>query len=120
LEILDAAASAALIEHRLVKAGKLPVVEIFAPDALECAVNAGDGLARRLTNVVRCAMVEAADRGAEVVLMDHVIAALRAREMKTATPRMSAALSISEDIGTQEKLRVEHRTFFARVLDWFP
>jgi hypothetical protein len=62
-------------------------------------------------------MVEAADRGAEVVLMGHVIAALRAR---TATPKVPAAPPISEDIGTQEKLRVEHRTFFARVLDWFP
>lgn len=120
LEILDAAASIALVEHRLVKAGKLPIVEIFAPDALECAVKAGDGLARRLTHIVRCAMVEAADRGVEVVLIDHVLAALRAREMKTATPKITAASSISEDIDTQGKLRVEHRTFFARVLDWFP
>jgi general secretion pathway protein A len=53
LEVLSAAASSALVEHRPVKAGKLPVVEIFAPDALECAVKAGDALARRLTNVVR-------------------------------------------------------------------
>jgi type II secretory pathway predicted ATPase ExeA len=122
LEILDAAASSALVEHRLLKAGKLPVVEVFAPDALECAVEAGGGLPRRLTNVVRCAMIEAADRGAEVVKMDHVIAALRARGMKTAspTPTVIAAPSISEDFRVKEPLRVEHRTFFARLLAWFP
>ncbi len=84
LEALDAASSAALIEHRLVQAGKLPVFEV----SLGCTrlrVSAGGGLARRLTNVVRSAMIEAADRGAEVVRTDHVVAALRARGMKTAT-----------------------------------
>jgi general secretion pathway protein A len=122
LEILDAAASTALVEHRLVKAGKLPVVEIFAPLALQLAVEAGGGLPRRLTNVARWSMIEAADRGAEVVSMDHVMAALRTRGMKiaTPTPRVIEAPSISEDISVKQHVRTEHGTFFTRFLAWFP
>ena len=138
LEALDSASSAALIEHRLVKAGKVPVVEVIAPDALDCAVAAGGGLARRLTNVVRCAMVEAADRGAEVVRTDHVVAAMRARGMKTATvvpvtapaanrvleivpaPATGAAATVTGELDVRKPARVEQPTFFARILAWFP
>jgi len=122
LEILDAVASTALVEHRLVKAGKLPVVEVFAPDALACAVEAGGGLPRRLTNVVRCAMIEAADRGADVVRTEHVIAALRARGTSIRTPpsKVVAAPSISEDTSVKDPLLVAHRTVLARFLAWFP
>src|SRR5664279_1068480 len=113
LDVLDAAASTALVEHRLVKAGKLPVVEVFAPAALRRAVEAGGGLPRRLTNVVRWAMVEAADRGAEVVTMDHVMAALRAHGMKAASrtsasdPPVIETPSVSEDINVKKPLRAE-------------
>jgi type II secretory pathway predicted ATPase ExeA len=120
LEVLDAVASTALVEHRLVKAGKSPSVEVFAPDALEYAVEAGGGLPRRLANVVRSAMIEAADRGAVVVCMDHVVAALRARGMKTATPQVIAARSICDDVSVQGPVHVAQRTFFARFLAWFP
>jgi general secretion pathway protein A len=140
IEALDAGSSAALIEHRLVKAGKLPVVEILTPEALECALDAGDGLARRLTSVVRCAMIEAADRGAESVHVEHVIAALRARGMKTTVKRAptaapaapaadpvaepppiaAAAPSISGEVDVKAPARIEQRTVFARILAWFP
>jgi type II secretory pathway predicted ATPase ExeA len=143
LEALDAPASIALVEHRLVKAGKLPLVEVLMPNALDYAVDAGGGLARRLTNVVRCAMIEAADRGAEVVYVDHVVAALRARGMKTSAipapaalpvaplpvppavsaPQAAAVLaapSVSGEIDVNEPARVEQRTFFSRILAWFP
>jgi type II secretory pathway predicted ATPase ExeA len=126
LDVLDAAASTALVEHRLVKAGKLPVVDVFAPAALQRAVEAGGGLPRRLTNVVRWAMVEAADRGAEVVTMDHVIAALRAHGMKATSrtsasdPAVSETPSISEDINVKEPLRAEQGKLLTRFLAWFP
>jgi type II secretory pathway predicted ATPase ExeA len=132
LEPLDASSSGALVEHRLMKAGKLPLVAIVTPDALECAIAAGGGLARRLTNVVRCAMIEAADRGAEVVSVDHVVAALRARGMKcpaavrAIAPESEpvfaavAAPSISGDIDVKQPAHVEQPTFFARFLAWFP
>jgi type II secretory pathway predicted ATPase ExeA len=131
LEALDAASSGALLEHRLVKAGKLPVVEVFTPDALACVVDAGEGLARRLTNVARCAMIEAADRGAEIVRVEHVMAALRARGVAGAptpasvalplpAPAVSAAPSVSEDIEQKEPAKIEQRTLFARMLAWFP
>jgi type II secretory pathway predicted ATPase ExeA len=144
LDALDAAASIALVEHRLGKAGKLPLVEVLTPNALEYAVDAADGLARRLTNVVRCAMIEAADRGAEVVNVDHVIAALRARGMKTSAfpapaplpvavplpvppavsaPQAAAVLaapSVSGEIDVKEPARVGGPTFFSRILAWFP
>jgi type II secretory pathway predicted ATPase ExeA len=126
LDVLDAAASTALVEHRLVKAGKLPVVEIFAPGALQRAVEAGGGLPRRLTNVVRWAMVEAADRGADVVTMDHVVAALRSRGMRTtirtstSDPAVTETPSISEDINVKQPLRAEQGKLLARFLAWFP
>jgi type II secretory pathway predicted ATPase ExeA len=138
IEALDVASSAALIEHRLVKAGKLPLVEVLTPEALECALDAGGGLARRLTNVVRCAMIEAADRGAESVHVEHVIAALRARGMKPAakraaapaapapdpvagpSPIAAAAQSVSGEIEAKAPPRIEQRTVFARILAWFP
>jgi type II secretory pathway predicted ATPase ExeA len=120
LEVLDAVASTALVEHRPVKAGKLPGVGVFAPDTLQCAVEAGGGLPQRLANVVRSAMIEAADRGAVVVRMDHVVAVLRARGEKTTTPKVIAARSICDDLSMQEPMHVVHRTFFARFLAWFP
>ncbi len=117
LEPLDASASAALIEHRLTRAGKMPMVEVFAADALERAIAAGGGLPRRLSNVVRSAMIEAADRGAEMVRMDHVLAALRARGMKAAPRAAFAAESVSGDI--QER-RAPERRFFERIFSWLP
>jgi type II secretory pathway predicted ATPase ExeA len=125
LDALDAAASIALVEHRLGKAGKLPLVEVLTPNALEYAV-------------------EAADRGAEVVNVDHVIAALRARGMKTSAfpapaplpvavplpvppavsaPQAAAVLaapSVSGEIDVKEPARVGGPTFFSRILAWFP
>jgi general secretion pathway protein A len=79
LERLDRGGAAAMIEHRLVKAGKSPAARVFTTDAFDTIVAAGDGLPRRLANIVRGAMGEAADRSAEVVNVDHVAAALRAR-----------------------------------------
>ena len=119
LEPLDSAASAALVEHRLMRAGKMPMVEVFAPDALERAIGAGAGLPRRLNNVVRSAMIEAADRGAEIVRLDHVIAALRARGMKTSARNGVAAESVSEDVAVA-KSRPVQRTLVARFLAWLP
>jgi len=81
LEGLDGGGSIALIEHRLVKAGKSPAARIFTSDALETLIAAGDGLPRRLANIVRGAMGEAAERSAEIVNVDHVAAALRARRI---------------------------------------
>jgi type II secretory pathway predicted ATPase ExeA len=91
IDRLDAASAAALLEHRLVKAGKVPTVRLFASDALDLVIAAADGLPRRLTSIARSAMVEASDRGADLVTRDHVIAALRVRgitvpAMKPATP----------------------------------
>jgi len=121
LEPLDPAASAALVEHRLMRAGKLPMVEVFAPDALERAIAAGAGLPRRLTNVVRSAMIEAADRGAEMVRIDHVVAALRARGMK-AVPRAATSLeTVSGDVGVAPRSpAAPPPTLIARILAWFP
>jgi hypothetical protein len=83
-------------------------------------------------------MIEAADRGAEVVRTDHVVAALRARGMKTATvvpvpapatapaleivpaPATVAAATVSDEVDVRKPVRVEHPTFFARILAWFP
>jgi general secretion pathway protein A len=79
LDRLDSGGATALIEHRLVKAGKSPGARVFTSDALETIILAGEGLPRRLANIVRGAMGEAADRSAEVVNIDHVAAALRAR-----------------------------------------
>jgi type II secretory pathway predicted ATPase ExeA len=79
LDALDAAAAAALLEHRLVRGGKTPTVRIFASDALQLTIAAGDGLPRRLTTIARGAMTEAAERSAEIVGIDHVVAALRGR-----------------------------------------
>jgi general secretion pathway protein A len=120
LEPLDAAASAALVEHRLTRAGKLPMVEVFAPDALDRAIAAGGGLPRRLTNVVRCAMIEAADRGAEIVRIDHVIAALRARGMKATVRIAVPAESVSGDVDVRPPAPVHGRTLMARLLAWLP
>jgi type II secretory pathway predicted ATPase ExeA len=121
LEPLDAAASAALVEHRLTRAGKMPMVEVFAPDALERAIGAGSGLPRRLTNVVRSAMIEAADRGAEIVRMDHVVAALRARGMNGASRPVISAESVSEDIKLNGSQPAVGRTnFMARFFAWLP
>jgi general secretion pathway protein A len=91
LERLDPGAAAALIEYRLEQAGKPPAARIFTSDALEAVVAAGGGLPRRLANVVRGAMGEAADRSAEIVNVDHVVAALRARGL--AVPAAAAALT---------------------------
>ncbi len=118
LEPLDGPASAALIEHRLMRAGKMPMVEVFSSDALERAIGAGGGLPRRLTNVVRSAMIEAADRGAEMVRMDHVVAALRARGMKTGIRLGGAVHSVSGDVLVD--VRPAQQTFFARFLAWLP
>jgi general secretion pathway protein A len=79
LDPLDAAAAAALLEHRLVRSGKTPTVRVFSSDALDLAIAAGNGLPRRLTTVARGAMTEAAERSAEIVGIDHVVAALRGR-----------------------------------------
>jgi type II secretory pathway predicted ATPase ExeA len=119
LEPLDAAASAALIEHRLMRAGKMPMVEVFAPDALERAIAAGAGLPRRLTNVVRSAMIEAADRGAEIVRLDHVAAALRARGMRVAPRSGSAMQSVSGDLIVRERDSAP-LTLMARIRAWLP
>jgi general secretion pathway protein A len=120
LEPLDAAASAALIEHRLMRAGKMPMVEVFAPDALERAIAAGAGLPRRLTNVVRSSMIEAADRGGEIVRLDHVVAALRARGMRVAPRNGAAAESISGDVLVQERASAVPLTLMARIRAWLP
>jgi type II secretory pathway predicted ATPase ExeA len=121
LEPLDLAASAALLEHRLMRAGKLPMVEVFAPDALDRVIAAGGGLPRRLTNVARSAMIEAADRGAEIVRIDHVVAALRARGLK-AVPRLGTAVeTISGDVDVMARPPApQQRTLIARILAWFP
>ena len=120
LEPLDVAAGATLVEHRLIRAGKQPMVALFAPDALERVVAAGGGLPRRLTNVARSAMIEAADRGAEMVRMDHVVAALRARGMKGPVRPAVAAESISEDIRLLPQQLVQQPTLMARILAWLP
>jgi type II secretory pathway predicted ATPase ExeA len=117
LEVLDAVASTALSrtparEGRKVARGR----GIRA----QCAVEAGGGLPQRLANVVRSAMIEAADRGAVVVRMDHLVAVLRARGEKTTRPKAIAARSICADLSMQEPMHVVHRTFFARFLAWFP
>jgi MSHA biogenesis protein MshM len=94
LERLDAGGAAALIEHRLVKAGKAPGARVFTSDALETIIAAAEGGPRRLANIVRGAMSEAADRSAEIVNVDHVAAALRSRGL-TLPPRPAAAGSLS-------------------------
>jgi general secretion pathway protein A len=97
LDILDAPSAMALIEHRLVKAGKMPLARLFASDGLELAVLAAGGLPRRISSVARSAMVEAADRGSEIVTVDHVTAALRARGLaipeRPQAPAPSAAIA---------------------------
>jgi general secretion pathway protein A len=118
LDPLDDAASAALVEHRLIRAGKMPMVQIFAPDALQRAIDAGGGLPRRLTNIVRSAMVEAADRGAEIVRMDHVVAALRARGIKGDSRNGIVATSVSGDVMVNER-KPAQRTFMSRFFAWF-
>lgn len=120
LEPLDTSASASLVEHRLMRAGKMPMVEVFAPDALERAIAAGSGLPRRLTNIVRSAMTEAADRGSEIVRLDHVVAALRARGMRTSTtPRpISTIESVSGDVMVEQQQA--QRTLMSRLLAWLP
>jgi type II secretory pathway predicted ATPase ExeA len=120
LEPLDAAASAALVEHRLTRAGKLPMVVVFASDALDRAIAAGGGLPRRLTNVVRSAMIEAADRGAEMVRIDHVVAALRSRGMKATMRTPLAAESVSGEVSVPPQKPAQARTLMARILAWFP
>ncbi len=117
LERLDPASSAALVEHRLMRAGKMPMVEVFSPDALDRAIGAGGGLPRRLTNVVRSSMIEAADRGAEMVQMDHVIAALRARGMTSPLKNSVAASSVSGDVHDPQP---SQKTLFARLFAWLP
>ncbi|GAC1544024.1 MAG: hypothetical protein NVS2B17_24560 [Candidatus Velthaea sp.] len=88
LERFDAPSAAALVEHRLVKAGKMPTIRLLTSEALDTAIAASAGLPRRLTNVVRSAMIEAADRSADLITIDHVTAAMRARGM--AVPAVSA------------------------------
>jgi len=92
LERLDHGGATAMIEHRLVKAGKSPGARVFTTDALETILAAGDGLPRRVANIVRGAMGEAADRSAEIVNVDHVAAALRARAIPL--PVMPAAPAV--------------------------
>jgi type II secretory pathway predicted ATPase ExeA len=92
LEPLDGPSTMALIEHRLVKAGKMPLARLYASDALEMIVLASGGLPRRISSVARTAMVEAADRGSEIVTVDHVTAALRARGL--AVPERSPAPAV--------------------------
>jgi MSHA biogenesis protein MshM len=116
LERLDSAASAALIEHRLMRAGKMPMVEVFANDALERVIGAGGGLPRRLTNVVRNSMIEAADRGAELVQMDHVVATLRARGMVSS---VRAALTADSISGDEPNPQPAQRTLISRLFAWF-
>ena len=103
IEPLDVASSASLIEHRLRRAGKSPSAEILSPDALTRAVAGGSGLPRRLSNIVRGAMIEAADRGAELVRPDHVIAALRARRLRAAERNGNAAQSVSGEVDLDER-----------------
>jgi general secretion pathway protein A len=120
LEPLDPTSSGALVEHRLTRAGKLPMVEVFTADALERTIAAGGGLPRRLTNVARSAMIEAADRGAEIVRVDHVVAAMRARGMKIVAQRSPiSAPSVSGEIDMQQP-RTSSRTLISRILAWFP
>jgi general secretion pathway protein A len=94
LDRLDAGGAAALIEHRLVKAGKAPGARVFTTDALEAIIATADGVPRRLANIVRGAMSEAADRSAEVVNVDHVAAALRARGLPP-PPHSATPVSLS-------------------------
>jgi general secretion pathway protein A len=132
IEPLDVASSASLIEHRLRRAGKSPTAEILSPEALSRAIAGGSGLPRRLANIVRGAMIEAADRGAEIVRPDHVIAALRSRRLRPAERNGNAAQSVSGEIdlddrhdGTSyeeqqhEKPR-RHLTLMGRLLAWLP
>jgi MSHA biogenesis protein MshM len=76
---LDRAASFAVLEHRLVRAGRPVDARIFGPEAVDAIIDSAGGLPRRLANIARGAMIEAAERGSETVFEDHVHASLRAR-----------------------------------------
>lgn len=96
LERLEPAEAAALIEHRLVCAGKVAALRLFAGDALSLIIAASDGLPRRLTSIARSAMVEAADRSAQLINYDHVVAALRGRGIPLPTdaaPQVAAVVA---------------------------
>lgn len=78
----------------------MPTVRLLSSEALDLAIAASGGLPRRLTNVVRSAMIEAADRSADLVTVDHVTAAMRSRGISLPSaalqPVRSAAVASAE------------------------
>lgn len=79
LQRLDEAASLAVLDFRLSRAGLSPGQSIFTPDARTLLVESSEGLPRRLTMLAHLAMQEAADRASTLVHEDHVRAAMFAR-----------------------------------------
>jgi type II secretory pathway predicted ATPase ExeA len=104
VEPLDRASSFAVLEHRLVRAGRPIDARIFGPDAVDAVIDSAGGLPRRLANIARGAMLEAAERGSETVFETHVHATLRARGIPIPVrapiaPPAAAALPVAAAAG---------------------
>lgn len=117
LERLDDASAAALIEHRLTRAGKVAAVRVFAADALNATIAAADGIPRRLTTIARSAMAEAADRSAHLVGHDHVVAALRGRgiALPASTAPPAPAENESASLGAPAGKELARSSLFQRL-----
>jgi general secretion pathway protein A len=113
VDALDRAASFAVIEHRLVRAGRPIDARIFAPDAIDALIDSASGLPRRIANIARGAMIEAADRHSETVFEDHVHAALRARGIPLPQRTVPVAPSVTET--TNGAVETPSESFLSRL-----
>ncbi len=115
VEPLDRAASFAVIEHRLIRAGRPIDARTFGPEAMDALIDAGDGLPRRLANIARGAMIEAAERSSESVFVDHVHAALRARGIAIPQQQAPAVAAAAAPAVTPTSQVALGGSFFSRL-----
>jgi MSHA biogenesis protein MshM len=86
LKVLDDAMSAAIVDHRLQRAGLAPGQQLFTPDARSLMLAGSGGIPRRLTMLAHSAMEEASDRGSVLVNEDHVRTAMLSRGISAPKP----------------------------------
>jgi general secretion pathway protein A len=92
----DPASSRAIVEHRLNQAGLANGNRVFTNEALTMLVAGAGGFPRRLTTLAHTSMVEAAERGSQMVFDEHVAAALRAHGVAVPVIGADGAVVVTE------------------------
>ena len=123
LSPLAPADAAALIEHRLSKAGLPADQSVIDPAALTMIVDAAEGYPRRLLLLSHLAFEEAAARGGAFVTKEHAISAIRSRGLPVpsdpvASAPLNGAVELAAVAGRPTETpaaETDTRSFFARL-----